>query len=59
MKNTLANRPTESASGVVLTGTVTGLLVTNGVPPEIAVVAGLVVGLGPFIVSRFVDAARR
>jgi hypothetical protein len=59
MTNTLKNRPTETASGLALAGTVTGLLATNGVPGEIAVAVGLVVGLGPFIVTRFVDAARR
>jgi hypothetical protein len=57
--NPITNRPTETASGLALTGTVTGLLLANGVPAPIAVGVGLFVGVGPIAVSRFVDAVKR
>ena len=58
MRKTVQNRPTESVAGVALAGTVIGLLVTNGVPAPIAAGVGIVVGFGPSVVSRFVDAVR-
>jgi hypothetical protein len=58
MKKATRNRPTEIVSGVALAGAVTAALAPV-LPTLLAVVVGAVCGLGPIVVSRFVDALRR
>jgi hypothetical protein len=58
MKKLVSKRPTEVVSGLALAGTVYGFLASSGVPNVVAAVAGAVVGFGPLVVSRTVDALR-
>lgn len=56
MKKAIANRPTETVTGLALAGTIYGFLSSNGVPEPIAAGVAAVAGFGPAVVSSFVDA---
>lgn len=56
MKKLIEKRPTETATGLVLAGTIYGFLSKSGVPEPIAAGAAAICGFGPAVVSGFVDA---
>jgi hypothetical protein len=59
MKKLAEKRPTEIVSGLAIAGAVYGFLAEGGVPNPVAAGVGAVLGFGPLVVSRTVDALRR
>lgn len=55
MKKKIANRPTETLTGLALAGSVSGFLIDGGVPAPIAAGVGIVVAFLPAAVSSVVD----
>lgn len=58
MKEAIANRPTETLTGVVLAGTIFGFLAQSGVPNVVAAIIAVAIAFAPAAVSTVVDEIR-
>lgn len=55
----IEQRPTELITGLAIAAAIYGFCAENGLPNGVAVVIGVICGLGPFVISNTVDRLRR
>jgi hypothetical protein len=58
MKNAVANRPTETLTGVALAASIYGFLTQSGVPHVVAAIIAVAIAFVPAAVSTVVDEIR-